>query len=513
MENELFLVRYYWSLLRRHPFRWLLPMLVVAGIGGYVVMQEPRVYLSTARVAAQSPETSGTLVQSTVTNERLQFFEQRIFARDNLVALANTLELFPQMRASMTNGQIADTVRRLITLQVMPTNPNDPSSNSAVLTIGFMADTPEMAAAGAGEIVKMLILDNRTARLTEATDLRTFLEQEVINRRDQTVQLDAEWNAFIATNEALLPSRLSIYSTEMQELQGEMQTIQTASTTLAADTRVLETQLSVANRPIAGTETQLAALRQELATKQITYSDTHPEIISLRSRIAALENSTDGLGETPADATEPVVTAVTAEGAMLAERIASARQQEADYATRRAEIEERLSWLRGRIAQMPGVEADMLTLQRRHEAAEENLADMQNRLDTARIGERLETTQTQSQISIIDQPDVPTNPTSSTRTRNMAMVAALSLFAGFGILILLDLLDRTIKSKRDLRDILEGGTLAVIPSWKPNKGKTPRARLASLAGLLALGALSGSTSIDTPHEQSAERTQDAARHS
>lgn len=513
MQSEIFLFRYYWSLLLRHPLRWVLPMLAVLAIGVFMVMQSPRTYLSTARVSAQSPQpTTGSLVQSTVTSERIQYFEQRVFSRENLVLLANKLDILPELRANMTDSALAEVVRRQISLQVTPLDPTNPSAAAALLTISFEASSPELAAAGANEVVQMLIVENRNARMSEASQLRTFLEQEVSTRREQAAQLDAEWNAFVSGNEALLPSRLTLYTTEMQELQQELQTIQTASATLAADTRVLETQLALANRSAGGEEDQLATLRTELAAKQTVFSDTHPEIVSLRSRIAALENSLGGMQLRAEGPELNTVTARSAEGAMLAERVASAGQQQDEYATRRGQISERLEWLRNTMAQMPRIEADQLALQRRHEAADENLADMQRRLDTALVGERLETAQKDSQISIIDAPEVPIYPAGSGRVRGYTIVAALAVGLSLACVLVLDFLDRRIKSKRDLADVLEGGTLSIIPDWKPSKRSRARSRFASVAGLLALGALSATVPTDMPDNTTAHQGRNAAPH-
>nr|WP_314262188.1 hypothetical protein [uncultured Devosia sp.] len=500
MQNEIFLVRYYWSLFLRHPLRWIVPMVVVLAIGGYSVMQSARTYQSTARVSAQSQQpTTTSLVQTTVTSERIQFFEQRVFARENMVALAERLDLFAGIRATMTDAELADLVRRQITLQVAAIDPGNPGSSSAMVTIGFSAPTPELAAAGAGEVVEMLILENRNARLSEATGLRTFLEQEVVSRREQAVALDAERNAFVSTNEALLPSRLGLYTAEMQELQQELQTIQVASATLSADTRVLEAQIAVTARPAGGEEGQLATLRDELSSRQTVFSDSHPEIVSLRSRIAALEAS---LAQKEAEPTPPQaepITAQSAEEAMLAQRVASAQQQQDDYAARRAQINERLVSLRDTMAQMPAVEANLLSLERRHTAAEENLADMQSRLDTALVGERLETAQMDSQITIVDAPDVPAYPTGSGRSRALMITGALALGLGLACAILWDFFDRTIKSRRELSAILAGGDLVVIPAWQPPGRRNALATPAVVAGLMAL-ATSAALVAEAPQD-------------
>jgi uncharacterized protein involved in exopolysaccharide biosynthesis len=468
MKNELFLVRYYWSLFLRHPLHWLLPMVAVIAAGSYFVMKEPRSYISVARVSAQSPQVSGSLVQSIVPSEQVQFFEQRVFSRENLVALANRLGE-ASTGTGLTDAQVAERMRRQITLQVTPTNPHNPASNSAFVTISFAASTPEQASRGAGEVVEMLIAGNRTSRMLEASEMRAFLELEVLDRKRQAMSIEQELNSFVAENEALLPSRLVMYTSEVQELQQELQTIQLAVSTLAADGRVLETQLALASRPVLSEESQLAEMRLELSTKQTIYSDNHPDIVSLRSRIEALESSLTQMDGTQQEPVPAVMTADTAGMTMLGERVVAIQHQQDEYAARRSQINERLAALRGTIAQMPSVEASYLALQRRHTLAEENLADMQSRLDTAMIGERLEDAQVTSHISVIDKPDVPVYPAGSGRARGLMIVGAIALAAGLACLVALDWLKGTINSKRALEPLLEGGALVLIPDWKPKR--------------------------------------------
>lgn len=487
MKNEIFLLRYFWSLLLRHPLRWLVPMLLVVAAGSYVVMQEPRSYVSVARVASQSPPVTGTLVQSTVQSDQVQFFEQRVFSRENLVDLAHRLGQFND-RPDLSDAQIAELMRRQITLQVMPTNPNNPASTSAILTIRFEASSPQLAAEGAGEVIQMLIAQNRNTRMLEASEMRAFLEQEVEDRLRQTANMEREMNAFVSANEALLPSRLVMYTSEVQELQQELQTIQLAMATLAADARVIESQLELANRPAPSEERHLAEMRVELSSKQTIYSDNHPDIIALKGRIEALEANLAQMDETQRVRMAVAMAPETPGLAMLSERVVAVQDQRDEYEERRAAINARLAELRSTIAQMPNVEAGYLALQRRYSMAEENLGDMQRRLDTALVGERLETSQADTQISVIDMPDVPVYPAGSGRMRSLLMVGAMGVAAGLGCLVLLDLLNGTINSKRALEPLMEGGVLVLIPEWRPRRFWRGSLGVLVLAVLLEPGA-------------------------
>ncbi|WP_152663435.1 GumC family protein [Devosia limi] len=428
-------------------------------IGAYVVFSMPRSYVSQARIVAQSPQISSALVESTVTGERLQFFEQRAFSRDNLVGLARKFNLYPGVANTGSDSQLATLVRNHITLRYMPADPNDPSSDAAIFTLGFEGDTPQLAADVTNEIIAMIIRENREARMGQAREASRFLEQEVAALQAQSDQVEARWNAFITTNEALLPSRLPLYTSEMQELNQELLTLQTASATLMSDTRLLETQLSIASSAqTSAAAAPIDALRAELSDRLTIFSDSHPQILALRARIAAMEASLARGEQQPGEAPR-------AEVALLTERIATANQQRQDFIARRAVVNERVAALRATIAQMPSVEAELSALQRERDAMQASLAGMQAKLDTALVGQRLESDQQDAQVRVLDAPEVPRYASGSGRTRNMMIVLGLAAIVGLACLVLADLLDRTIKGRRDFTGVLEGATLVVLPNW------------------------------------------------
>jgi len=497
MDSELRIVRYYWDLLWRRPLMWIVPALVVLVIGTYFVFSMPRTYVSLARIVAQSPQISSTLVESTVTGERMQFFEQRAFSRDNLVGLARKFDLYPGLAATGSDSQLADRVRNHITLRYAPADPNDPSPDTAIFTVGFEGSTPQIAADVTNEIIAMIIRENREARMGQASEASRFLEQEVAGLQAQSDRIEGQWNAFISTNEALLPSRMPLYTSEMQELNQELLTLQTASATLMSDTRLLETQLAIASSTQSSAATApIDALRAELSDRLTVFSDSHPQILALRARIAAMEASL-ARGEQQAGA------APRAEVALLQERIATANQQQQDFVARRAVVNERVATLRATIAQMPSVEAEQANLQRERDAIQANLAGMQAKLDTALVGQRLESDQQDAQVRVLDAPEVPRYPSGSGRTRDMMMVLGVAGIVGLGCLFLADLLlDRTIKGRKDFTGVLEGATLVVLPRWSTGSTSlgVPLAVVAVVVAALAamlyvtpLGATLGET--------------------
>ncbi len=74
-------------------------------------------------------------------------------------------------------------------------------------------------------------------------------------------------------------------------------------------------------------------------------------------------------------------------------------------------------------------------------------------------------------VSILTKAEVPENmePISPRLTLNMAVAFVVGLLIGCGVACLLDYLDKTVKTERDIEELLELPILGVIPTITNNK--------------------------------------------
>ncbi len=112
MQNDVRMLHYYWELFWRRPLVWLIPSILVFAVGAFYVLSKPKTYTAEALIVVRSDKISPTLIQSTVTSERLHFIEQRVLARDNLLALVTKFDLFPGLRGTLSKSNLADIVRK-----------------------------------------------------------------------------------------------------------------------------------------------------------------------------------------------------------------------------------------------------------------------------------------------------------------------------------------------------------------------------------------------------------------
>src|SRR5207248_8694259 len=84
-----------------------------AGIGTALVW--PPTYLSEGKILVQSQQIPTELVRPTVTNaaqERIQVIEQRTMTRENMLAIIDKFQLFPNQRNLMSVTQLVDLMKK-----------------------------------------------------------------------------------------------------------------------------------------------------------------------------------------------------------------------------------------------------------------------------------------------------------------------------------------------------------------------------------------------------------------
>jgi uncharacterized protein involved in exopolysaccharide biosynthesis len=264
---------FYWQLIKRRALYFVIPFILVLVVGLAVALLLPATYVSEGKILVQSQQIPTELVRPTVTSaaqERIQVIEQRTMTRENLLAIIDKFQLFPEKRTLMSASQLVELMRKnakieplaqpLAFSQVRSRGDNP----TIVFTVGFEYSDPQTASRVANELVTRILNEDLRDRTTRATDTTKFLAREV-----QKLQAD---NAAIDAKIAL--AKLS------QAKSGSNTPDQPA--------------------------TQLAQLKMDLTQKSALYSDRHPVMQALKRQIAALEKVVVPPVQTGPDALAPL---------------------------------------------------------------------------------------------------------------------------------------------------------------------------------------------------------------
>lgn len=250
---------YYFDIIkRRWPFLFV-PFILIAAAGTATVLIWPPTYLSEGKILVQSQQIPTELVRPTVTSaaqERIQVIQQRTMTRDNLIAIADKFQLFPEKRTLMSVTELVDLMKKSTKF-----TPVDPildfkqrtraalENPTIVFSVGFEYGDPAVASRVANELMTRILNEDLRDRTSRATDTSRFLSREVQRLQAENVALDAKI------------AQLRIAQGKPATTSGQDQPTST-----------------------------LAQLKAELIQKGALYSDKHPMIQSLKRQIQAMEN-------------------------------------------------------------------------------------------------------------------------------------------------------------------------------------------------------------------------------
>src|SRR5450631_2234022 len=248
---------FYWQLIKRRALYFVIPFILVLPVGLAVAVLLPATYVSEGKILVQSQQIPTELVRPTVTSaaqERIQVIEQRTMTRENLLAIIDKFQLFPEKRTLMSASQLVELMRKnakieplaqpLAFSQVRSRGDNP----TIVFTVGFEYSDPQTASRVANELVTRILNEDLRDRTSRATDTTKFLAREVQKLQADNAAIDAK----------------------------------------IAQAKLTQTKLSSSNSADQPA-TQLAQLKSELVQKSALYSDRHPVMQALKRQIDAME--------------------------------------------------------------------------------------------------------------------------------------------------------------------------------------------------------------------------------
>jgi protein tyrosine kinase modulator len=257
---------FYWELLKRRWAYFLIPFVLISCAGVAVAWLWPATYLSEGKILVQSQQIPTELVRPTVTSaaqERIQMIQQRTMTRDNLIAIVDKFQLFPDKRSLMSATELVELMKK--NTKIAPVDveldfkQRTRDNPTIVFSVGFEYGDGLTASRVANELMTQILSEDLRDRTTRATDTTKFLGREV------------------------------------QKLQAD---------NAALDAKIAQLKLSQGKPDAPGapdkSTTALAELKAELVQKSGLYSERHPIVQSLKRQVEALEKSISSSANPPA---------------------------------------------------------------------------------------------------------------------------------------------------------------------------------------------------------------------
>jgi uncharacterized protein involved in exopolysaccharide biosynthesis len=493
----------------------------------------PPMYRSTGTILIEQQEIPEDLVHSSISSyadERVQVISQHVMTSANLLEIISKYNLYAAERVTETREAVVDKMRDEIKLEMISADVVDPRQGRATkATIAFSVSydnrSPRVAAAVANELTSLYLRENLETRKQQAAGTVDFLSGESARIGSQVTELEQKIADFKTKNENSLPEYSQLNVQLASRAQDDVRELDARIRALDQQIVFLDSQLAQINPTgtlysdktglrVMSSADQLKLLKSEYARAVATYTNTHPDVVRLKSEIEGLEKDLGSqsnyrdvereLNQARTDLAtarqthtddHPDVMRLSRQVAQLEDQLKNAPQtpasplhgeepdnpayiqiqanrqaaqtERASLQAQRGQVRARLAELEQRSAATPMIERDYTALMSDLDSAQKKHAEIQQKQMEAQLASNLETERKGERFTLIEPPLEPEKPAKPIKLLILIGGFLLAVGGAIGLMRLLEALDTRIRSREDIIALLSVPPLAVVPWLKP----------------------------------------------
>ncbi|SDY49720.1 GumC family protein [Citreimonas salinaria] len=248
--------------LRRRAFVILVITITGCILSLFYALQMPKVYEATAVLQVEEARVPGGLAgagtETGQASRRVRLIEQRLMARDSLLAVMEKYDLFTDDPAMPVTERLA-LMREASSIEEIVNPLGGAAEVPSGLYITVRMEDPQKAADVANELMNTLVAHSRDRGITRARETLDFFATEEARVRDEIEALEAELAEFKRANAEQLPEGLV-------ELRRQLSSLRASQ--LDIDSRIVALQTSADRQRESVQARNEALLREQRALLQ-----------------------------------------------------------------------------------------------------------------------------------------------------------------------------------------------------------------------------------------------------
>ena len=511
----------YLDIARRRKRYIIIPLAISIVVSLAVCKVLPKVYRTSTMILVQPQSVPEKYVQSTITAtviDRLNTISQEIMSRTRLEKIIQEFNLYADVRRKQPMEVVVEKMKKAIEVDIvkgLQTGYRSEKTQNA-FSISYEGEEPRTVMLVTNELAALFIEENLKVREMQAESTSEFISKELSRIEELLGKKEQGLRNFRERNMGQLPQQLDANIKIMEGLQQQLQ--RAGDGIRAAEDRatVIKGQIEILARSqapgvISGSRkemisngddisggqipddpvvTQYNQLKRDLGSAQAKYTDSHPDIIDLKRKIANLEPKAKeliGKQEAAAEVRRKEMKALR-EGALSAQDsvlindpvtarlIAQYREQHASVilearrlGDEEKKLKEQLYFYQKRIEDTPKKEQEMQLLTRDYDLLKTSYQSLLDKRIQAQMAENLERKQQGEQFRILDPARLPEKPIRPDRPKILLVGVFIGLVSGVGLAWFRESMDQSFYSVADLENYLKLSVLAEIPSLRPER--------------------------------------------
>lgn len=445
--------RHYLHAPLRRPWLVVVPWVAILLLSIVALFVLPKRYRSSTLILVESEKVPESFVKKMASEDisrRLESVWAEVLSRTRLERVQEDTDPYPEI----------DTKTRAVERMRSATSVYLRGSDS--FSIEFVHTNPQKAQEVTDRLATLFIEETIKSREQQVEGAVDFLVTQVNDARQELEKKDEALRLYKEAHMGRLPEQLQTNLATMGMLQQELRSVEEGLFFAREKRDALARgggRESMGGRRggVPAAPDELEDLRGQLASLRGRYTDEHPDMRSLRSRIERLEERLAASSD--ADTTAGVEPSVL----VAREQLETASLEVKRLEDRRADLERRLSAIRMRVEETPRTEQELANLKRDYDKLNENYIALLSKQLEAEMAGRLERRWKGERFRVLDPADLPERPYFPKPLIIIGLGVIAGLVSGLGISLVAEFVDPTIKDARDLETMLTHPVLARIP--------------------------------------------------
>jgi len=344
------------------------------------------------------------------------------------------------------------------------------TGDTDLMRLSVTYSDPKIAKQIANKIITVFKEENLEMNMADLQGASDFISTQLEDTKKQLTELEKELLKYQKENKIYYPGeqgkklleQLSNLEKGLVEAKIEINQAKAALNTvnkkLNNESKTIISSKTISRNPIIGElKSKLSSLQTDLSAKKEVYTDKHPEIQQLNTKIKSVENELNKkvkeIVSAKTETTNPLFNSLRDKKISLETNIISAQARQQSYQNQIKNIENELN-------DIPDKELTLARLQREKTITEDIYLMLKERQEEINIQKSMKT----SDIVVVDPAIVKENPIKPNIKLNLAIAGVLGLMLGVFIIFLIEFFDNRVKEEKDVEKITGLPVLGVIPN-------------------------------------------------
>jgi succinoglycan biosynthesis transport protein ExoP len=479
---EYFTLRDYRTLLWRRKGMIATITLATALVAAVVARRIPDEYQASATIMVDPGKVPESYVKSTATidaNQRLAILQEQILSDVRLGQIFDELRLYRNLKATKTQDQIMDMMRKKITVDATTSAP--PARTLKAFKVTFTAPNAVLAANVSNRLASLFIEENMKVREQQVMGTAEFFDnqlqkarQEVDEKARKLAELKARYAAELpeAQNlhlQALTSAQLALREEEDATSRAEQQKVSLQSQ-LASTPDVVNLDAS-GSSPNTGLEEQLERLQAEMDQLRSHYGPSYPDVLSKEADIQSVQMRIRDLEE---HGKSTLAAGKKHQNPALESQIAQVDEQIRKHEGRQAQLQSQIKFHVAAIGGVPAVQEQVSAATNDLTIASDRYKRLEDRKFGADMFSDVEARQEGERFVLLEPAQPPDQPITPNRPLIDSIGVGAGLIISLLVLAIAELLDPAVKTEREVLDRLKVPIFGEVPRLTLRSGNRRR---------------------------------------